>query len=182
MKDIFHDPEFEKMLYGGMKDLDEQVGGIVYKLFKAGFIKTTWSCEGHAARSYDGYNAHRQGYYVYGPGRMTFEYPDDKEMPKTGLLINKVEGLVSKYPFAKLTKDDGGKKIELTLEMKDLVEPIEQVAQTAREDIVAAFAQGMYEISRRREVKIELAEARLAHFYKFWEELETIVDEVIDSK
>jgi hypothetical protein len=49
MRDIFNDPEFDKFLYGGIHDLDEPMGSLVYNLYKAG-IQTTWSCSGHTGR------------------------------------------------------------------------------------------------------------------------------------
>lgn len=47
MQDIFNDPQFNKDLYGGVRDLDEPVGRLVYALYKDPTIETSWSCSGH---------------------------------------------------------------------------------------------------------------------------------------
>lgn len=83
MEDVFNDRDFGQMLYGGVSDLEEGVGVSVYNLYKKGFIKTTWSCEGHVGRYVDGYSTNRPGYVIYRPGSMAFEYqPEDEQAGK----------------------------------------------------------------------------------------------------
>ena len=151
----------------------------MYKLYKAGFIKTTWSSEGHIGKYTEGYSSTRPGYFVYDSGKIKFESPESGLDDKGRLFMEKLVELVDKYPFATLKKDADKKGIWLILEIRDLVEPPEQITSDTRTDIVAAFAAGMVNVNRENEVKIELAQERLAQFYKFWVELEAIVDEAI---
>ena len=49
MEDIFGDKGFDNFLYGGIHDLDEPVGMVVYDLYRSKLVTTTWSCSGHIA-------------------------------------------------------------------------------------------------------------------------------------
>lgn len=84
MKDIFHDPEFEKMLYGGVHDLDEPVGKLVYNLWKSG-IQTTRSCSGHIGRFLDDAGNAYDNLFVYLPGHL-----DCNITPRAGMLTQKL--------------------------------------------------------------------------------------------
>lgn len=112
MRDIFNDPKFERFLEGGISDLEEEVGLLVYNLYKAG-IQTTWSCTGHIANFLeDGGGNASSGNLVYQPGLLFY-----KNTPKAYVLTRELEGVVKFHDFAKLVP---GKEFQFYLEMEDL--------------------------------------------------------------
>jgi len=148
MKDIFNDPKFESFLYGGVRDLDEPVGQLVYNLWKSE-IQTTGSCSGHiAAFLEDGGGSSIGGYLAYQPGTLFY-------MPKNAeRLTARLEDATEKYPFAELRKN---KEFTFYLEMQD----------------VSTNFKGFERGIARVQVTENEARERYAQFLQIWKELTT---------
>ena len=101
MKDVFNDSDFEKFLYGGVHDLEEPVGELVYNLWKRG-IETTWSCAGHIGKFLiDAGNA-TNGYFAYEDGKLFYSLE-----PRTNILSKKLTEIVDRNPrFARIERRD----------------------------------------------------------------------------
>ncbi len=145
MENIFNDPKFEKILYGGVRDLDEPVGLLIYNLYKAG-IKTIWSCSGHIDRFNEdaGGNALPEN-QVYRAGRLWYEYTS-----KTEILTAKLNEIVLNNNFAELLKNN---EMQFTLEMQDIATPYN----------ITGYA--------KKQIPIEKALARYNQFLAIWDNL-----------
>ena len=146
MKDIFNDPQFDKMLYGGVNDLEEPVGRLIYNLWKAN-ISTVWSCVGHIGLWLPSSEKRAtRGNYVYDAGRLFYK-PTEKARP----LTKKLEQIGENFSFAQLSL--GSFEALFTLEMED-------IANTCA---LPSYA--------KLQVPIEQAKARYAQFLEIWKEL-----------
>ncbi len=158
MRDIFNDPEFDKFLYGGIHDLDEPIGSLVYNLYKAG-IQTTWSCSGHTGRflvdGTGGPNA-AAGNQVYQPGLLFY-----KNTPQADILTRKLEEITKLHSFAFLERKEG---CDFYLEMRDLVIPICN-PQSAEEKALFSWPYS------KKQIPAEKANKRYEEFLKIWAEL-----------
>ena len=145
MKNIFNDSEFEKFLYGGIKDLDEPVGKLVHNLYRAG-IKTTWSCSGHIYQfNEDAGGKALPENQVYQCGKLFY-----CDTLKSLRLTKKLEEITKVIPFASLTEGD---TLDFALEMDDLIVP--------RNDGDHA----------KKQIPIKLAEQRYSQFLGIWKDL-----------
>ncbi|HME86994.1 MAG TPA: hypothetical protein VKE88_01125 [Candidatus Nanoarchaeia archaeon] len=167
MEDIFKDPVFAKQLYGGVKDLDPDVGTLIYKIYNLPFINTGWSCSGHIGKSIpqEMLSTKREGYFVYLPGNMKFIVP--KPNPLAEEFMKKTLEIVDRNRFSSLKKDKEKDEYWLLLEMEDLLEP------HTEEGTLASFDRDWV---KRHEIREELAIPRYESFKNFWKELETVVD------
>ncbi len=146
MEDIFKDEKFEKFLYGGVRDLEEPVGQLIYNLWKAG-ITTEWSCSGHIGKTIGpSEKLAIDGHYVYDAGRLYY-----KTTPNSEPLKSKLIEICTKHSFATLTEREGDSKF--ILEMKDIA--------------LHCSERGYTEL----QVPIQLAERRYAEFLEIWREL-----------
>ena len=117
MKDIFNDPNFDKFLYGGVRDLEEPLGQLVYNLYKAK-IKTTDSCSGHIGKFILGSEKNALlGNYAYDCGRLQYEASD-----KALILTNKLKEITGVHSFARIKKNQD-KSMEFILDMEDIAVP-----------------------------------------------------------
>jgi hypothetical protein len=151
MKDIFNDLEFEKFLSdgGGVRDLDEPQGQLIYNLWKAG-IKTCYNCcAGHIGKfledGHTGPNAFN-GFFVYRPGVLFYDPRNAERL--TAKLIETTE----RNKFAKLKREEN---FCFELEMDDIAQVFEK-----RENGYA-----------RLQIPIQLAQERYAQFLQIWEDL-----------
>jgi hypothetical protein len=146
MQDIFHDPEFERFLYGGVRDLEEPVGELVYNLWKKG-IEPTWSCGGHIGKWIP--QAEKQaitGYYAYEQGRLCYSITEEA-IPLTKKLLE----IIRVYPFASL--NPSSLERGFVLEMNDI----------ATLCSIKGYA--------KMQVLPELATRRYEEFLSIWKEL-----------
>jgi hypothetical protein len=113
MRDIFNDQEFEKMLYGGVHDLEEPVGRLVYNLWKAK-IKTSWSCAGHVGKFIC--NSEKNaivGYFAFDEGKLLYT-PNQN----SAVLTDKLEEVVRRNDhFARLERRE---QYQFYLSMDDI--------------------------------------------------------------
>ncbi len=173
MKDIFNDSKFDKWLYGGVHDLDEDIGMLIYYLYKLDFIKTTWSCSGHIGKHLmDAGNSSRENYFVYQPGILFFEIKIENDHSKH--FIQELAKLVNNYKFASL-KIHPKNEYHLFLEMKDLVEESKTFENKEKQEGIANLLLHFHDQSaKHKEVRIDLAQKRYLEFKDFWCQLENI--------
>lgn len=160
MKDVFHDSEFESFLYGGVQDLDDDIGLLVYDTYKQGLIETVWSCSGHIAPWHiDGGRSTRpQTHWVYMPGRFYFKKKVLGE--KTDKLVARIHEEGSKFSFVELDWRAGDGVYKVIPDMKDIAEP-------HKNRMIVAYG----------EVPIDKAKQRYEEFKVFWEKLRGVVGE-----
>jgi len=146
MEDIFNDLKFDKMLYGGVRDLEEPVGRLVYNLWKAE-IPTIWSCAGHIGSFLPSSEKKAtDGNYAYDAGKLIY-----KNRSRANPLTQKLEQIGERFPFAQLSLNPS--EVWFTLEMNDI----------AREYNMQGYA--------KWQVPIEQAKARYSQFLEIWKEL-----------
>ena len=145
MKDIFKNSEFENFLYGGIKDLEEPVGRLVYNLYKNGII-TDWSCSGHIGKFIQGSEKNAiEGNYAYDCGRLHYKEGNNKSLILTAKL--KEITLINSFAVVKKIKD---KSVEFILDMEDIAIHCD----------VKGYASS--------QVPIEKAKARYNQFLEIW--------------
>jgi hypothetical protein len=147
MQNKFNNPDFEKFLYGGVRDLDEPVAELVYNLWKAN-IQTTWSCSGHIGKWIPSSEKSAiEGHYAYDAGRLHYKITSQSE-----ILTQRLQQVCDEYSFANLKQYN---EKMFTLEMEDL----------AKECKISDKA--------KQQVPIRQAEIRYQQFLKIWKELTT---------
>ncbi|MEI6732195.1 MAG: hypothetical protein WCK90_05980 [archaeon] len=163
MKDIFNDPEFDRWLDGGVHDLDEDIGRLVYALYKKKIVDTTgcYSCSGHVGRSTNsGHSTRPDTHHVYDMGALRFRITEQNPLGER--FVHDVERKVAQHIFARFAhpKKDSiyHSTYRLELEMNDLVDFKPHPGLSG-------------------EIPIPLAEARFKEFQKFWESLEHIAQD-----
>ena len=149
MKDIFNDASFERFLVGGVKDLDEGIGQLVYEVYRKKLVETIWSCSGHIGDIIDGNTSTRpQTHFVYNCGKFFYKVLPERNSELFSLSLKRE---VSECAFARIYPYEGSER--LVLEMRD----IEDMAGRQKWEY--------------GEVPIELARKRLGEFKQFWSRL-----------
>ena len=146
MEDQFNDSQFDKMLYGGVKDLEEPIGRLVYNLWRAE-VSTIWSCTGHIGAWLPSSEKKAiDGNYVYDAGKLLY-----KVHAQSSPLTKKLEQICERFSFAQLSSNPS--EIWFALEMQDIANGCNIQGYT------------------RLQVPIEQAKARYVQFLEIWKEL-----------
>ena len=158
MKDIFHDKEFGSFLEGGVDDLEEPIGSLIYHIWQRQLIKTFWSSAGHINDYHVGMSSRLKTHFCYQSGFIFF-YPIDNKISLD--FMNQARDFTLKHSF--------GRWIEPRPEAIDYHQIILEM-----EDIADKVTLAGYSIPQL-EVRKPLAKKRLKEFYKFWEDLDKLV-------
>ena len=165
MEDIFHDPEFTR--FGdGVKELDEDIGRLVYTLFKTKLLETKWSCSGHIGTYLldVGRSSRPETHHIYATGLLFFNVPNND---KSKSFFDITKSLVAQTPFASYKEPHGeyGNHHHIYLEMADLSD------NQPKEEFRKKWG---FNYRPEREVPIALAVARYEQFKKFWSDLDNL--------
>jgi hypothetical protein len=188
MKDIFNNPEFDKFLYGGIKDLEEGVGPLVYAIYKLGFVQPcNFSCGGHLGQ-YDScpVKSTREGYIFTADSYLEFRRTPSLELENLAKFQRIVLNAVRSVSFGSYRWNETF-DTTITLGFQDLVEPIsedERARLLALNDNNQLFNDNYMEPIRVREheVRLDLAQARHQEIKSIWSSLEKrLRDEFIFS-
>lgn len=163
MEDLFKDAAFDQFLYGGVHDLDRDIGNLVYTIYQKNAALTSWSCSGHVGTYLldVGRSSRPTTHYVYHPGLLFFSVDDSIHQRA---FLHECQEFVAQHAFARLA--DRGRTYHLILEMDDLIEYSENT--TAGLDVLRRIAYDM-------EVPIAAARDRYAAFVTFWNQFDEIV-------
>jgi len=113
MEDIFNDDDFNTFLYGGIKDLDEPLGKLVYRLYQDPGIQTGWSCSGHIGETLTDRGSVQEGYFAYMPGILKYSSKGDHDLNRRLIEIS------NSHNFAEIARLQDGSGW-FTLEMDDI--------------------------------------------------------------
>ena len=186
MKDIFHDSNFQAFLSkdGGIADLDEDIGPLIYTLFKLDFIQTYWSCSGHIGDSLMdvGYSSDKNC-YVYHCGYLFFTMTKNSSSAQN--FLQELAQLINNYSFASL-KHKNTNEYQIFLEMQDLVDS-QKIKQYNEEQEQKKQEKSIFDILSTRpeprkdcEIKKSIAKKRYKQFVEFWNQLNTIAKKYIN--
>jgi len=164
MQDMFNDKEFDRFVEGVMH-LDEDIGQLVYTLFKSRLVETRWSCSGHIGLSLEsGVSTRPETHLVYHAGVLPF---NASTFQRANLFLNATRGLVAKRKFASFNEpNEFAQYFSVRLEMKDLIDNAE-----TRDKTSMSYLFDM-------EVRKDLAEKRYAEFVQFWRDLDALAKKV----
>ncbi|MBS3070933.1 hypothetical protein J4407_01370 [Candidatus Pacearchaeota archaeon] len=169
MEDIFNDAAFDRWLYGGVHDLDEDVGKLIYNMYnlkkRFGFIKTNWSCSGHVGKWLIEGRSSMEGFWIYNLGLLGFEILNNN--PNSENFMKNLSAIVEKYKFAELKHlPINLSDYWIRLEMKDIADNPKAKRDTKQFDFYWA---------ENREIILELTQERYEVFKKFWNEMDGMV-------
>jgi hypothetical protein len=179
------DEDFGEEMGGSFDSLDKDISELVYLLFKLPFLETQWSCSGHYGTSVQEWGkTNKPGYALYQEGflKFTITQPNIQASDFLQDLYKVVEG----YSFVTLNYSEEDDSFWLILEMKDLIEAkqadqntippteISQTEESTRTAITSMPGSSMSNIVSKRELPMEQAANRYAHFLKFWEDVKDL--------
>lgn len=165
MQDTFNDVEFAK--FGdGIRDLDEDIGQLVYTLFKSKLLETIWSCSGHIGINLMdvGASSRPETHYVYNEGLLFFNVPNSD---RSNSFLDIAKTLIKQKLFASYKEPRAGltNYHSIVLEMKDLSDNV--ISEEASKRVGLNYCP-------EKEVKIDLAAKRYSEFVQFWRDLDAL--------
>ena len=195
MRDIFNDPAFNSFLYGGVQDLEEGVGHLVYTLFQIPTVTPApFSCEGHLGSFKEKdwrISATRENYITTCDSYISYQYLDK------GTRFEKlIYDFLNQFPFSRIEKSvveqSPNLTHKLTLTFEDLVEEIseDEIIQLLPKDIKEEnsffslpfnYGPPLLDI-RKCEVEKALAIRRHQEMKSAWNKLNTILRKEYELK